>query len=135
MLAGVARRLKAGIDAGVEPFEAFNRCQDHVIAAGRAHVDRVVLEAFLAGVQTAPEGEARDRLKELYDLHALATIEAERAWYIEHGRLSGPRSKAITALVNELCAQVRPHADELLDAFGVPGAAVDVPMVVPSQHE
>ena len=71
MLAGVARRLKAGIDAGVEPFEAFNRCQDHVIAAGRAHVDRVVLEAFLAGVQAAPEGEVRDRLKELYDLHAL----------------------------------------------------------------
>ena len=135
MLAGVARRLKAGIDAGVEPFEAFNRCQDHVIAAGRAHVDRVVLEAFLAGVQAAPQGEVRERLKELYDLHALATIEAERAWYIEHGRLSGPRSKAITALVNELCAQVRPHAETLVDAFGVPGAAVDVPMVVPSQHE
>ncbi|WP_112248364.1 acyl-CoA dehydrogenase family protein [Kribbella monticola] len=135
MLAGVARRLKAGIDSGMEPFEVFNRCQDHVIAAGRAHVDRVVLEAFLAGVQRAPAGEVRERLKELYDLHALATIEAERAWYMEHGRLSGPRSKAITALVNELCAQVRPYAGDLVDAFGVPGAAVDVPMVVPSQHE
>jgi acyl-CoA oxidase len=135
MLAGVARRLKAGIDAGDEPFEVFNRCQDHVIAAGRAHVDRVVLEAFSDAVQAAPVGEPRDRLKELYDLHALATIESERAWYIEHGRLSGPRSKAITALVNELCALVRPHAGGLVDAFGVPGAAVDVPMVVPSQHE
>jgi acyl-CoA oxidase len=135
MLAGVARRLKAGIDAGDDAFDVFNRCQDHVIAAGRAHVDRVVLEAFLAAVQAAPEGSVRDRLKELYDLHALATIEGERAWYIEHGRLSGARSKAITALVNELCALVRPHATELVDAFGVPGAAVDVPMVVPSQHE
>ncbi|TCN40226.1 acyl-coenzyme A oxidase [Kribbella orskensis] len=135
MLAGVARRLKKGIDAGDDAFEVFNRCQDHVIAAGRAHVERVVLEAFLAAVQAAPEGPVRDRLKELYDLHALATIEAERAWYIEHGRLSGQRSKAITALVNELCAAVRPHADELVEAFGVPGAAVDVPMVVPSQHE
>ncbi|GAA1596294.1 acyl-CoA dehydrogenase [Kribbella sancticallisti] len=135
LLAGVARRLKKGIDAGDEPFEVFNRCQDHVIAAGRAHVDRVVLEAFLAAVQAAPEGSVRDRLKELYDLHALSTLEADRAWYIEHGRLSGPRSKAITALVNELCGVVRPHAGELVDAFGVPGAAVDVPMVVPSQHE
>jgi acyl-CoA oxidase len=135
MLAGVARRLKAGIDAGDDAFDVFNRCQDHVIAAGRAHVDRVVLEAFLAAVQAAPEGSVRDRLKELYDLHALATIEGERAWYIEHGRLSGARSKAITALVNELCALVRPHATELVDAFGAPGAAVDVPMVVPSQHE
>jgi acyl-CoA oxidase len=134
MLSGVARRLKAGIDAGDEPFAVFNRCQDHVIAAGRAHVDRVVLEAFQAAVQDAPE-ELRQRLQDLYDLHALATIEAERAWYLEHGRLSAGRSKAITALVNELCAAVRPAAVELVDAFGVPGSAVEVPMVVPSQHE
>jgi acyl-CoA oxidase len=26
-------------------------------------------------------------------------------------------------------------ADDLVDVFGVPGAVVDVPMVVPSQHE
>ncbi|HEU4947702.1 MAG TPA: acyl-CoA dehydrogenase [Kribbella sp.] len=135
LLSGVARRLKRGIDAGDDPFDVFNRCQDHVIAAGRSHVDRVVLEAFLAAVEAAPEGSTRDRLKDLYDLHALATIELERAWYIEHGRLSGPRSKAITALVNDLCAAVRPQARDLVDAFGVPGAVVDVPMVVPSQHE
>ncbi|WP_432883239.1 acyl-CoA dehydrogenase [Kribbella sp. CA-245084] len=134
MLSGVARRLKAGIDAGDEPFEVFNRCQDHVIAAGRAHVDRVVLEAFQAAVRDAPV-EIKQRLQDLYDLHALATIEAERAWYLEHGRLSAGRSKAITALVNELCAAVRPAAVELVDAFGVPGSAVEVPMVVPSQHE
>jgi acyl-CoA oxidase len=134
MLSGVARRLKAGIDAGDEPFDVFNRCQDHVIAAGRAHVDRVVLEAFQAAVRDAPE-EIKQRLHDLYDLHALATIEAERAWYLEHGRLSAGRSKAITALVNELCAAVRPAAVELVDAFGVPGSAVEVPMVVPSQHE
>jgi acyl-CoA oxidase len=134
MLAGVARRLKAGIDAGDDAFDVFNRCQDHVIAAGRAHVDRVVLEAFQVAVQNAPD-ELRELLKDVYDLHALATIEAERAWYLEHGRLSPGRSKAITALVNELCAAVRPAAIELVDAFGVPGSAVDVPMVVRSQHE
>ncbi len=134
MLSGVARRLKGGIDAGDEPFDVFNRCQDHVIAAGRAHVDRIVLEAFQSAVRNAPE-EIRPRLQDVYDLHALATIEAERAWYLEHGRLSPGRSKAITALVNELCAVVRPAAVDLVDAFGVPGSATEVPMVVPSQHE
>lgn len=134
MLSGVARRLKGGIDAGDDPFDVFNRCQDHVIAAGRAHVDRIVLEAFQSAVRNAPE-EIRPRLQDVYDLHALATIEAERAWYLEHGRLSPGRSKAITALVNELCAVVRPAAVELVDAFGVPGSATEVPMVVPSQHE
>ncbi|TCC15864.1 acyl-CoA dehydrogenase [Kribbella sindirgiensis] len=134
MLSGVARRLKGGIDAGDDPFDVFNRCQDHVIAAGRAHVDRIVLEAFQTAVRNAPD-EIRPQLQDVYDLHALATIEAERAWYLEHGRLSPGRSKAITALTNELCAVVRPAAVELVDAFGVPGSATEVPMVVPSQHE
>ncbi|WP_141855513.1 acyl-CoA dehydrogenase [Kribbella jejuensis] len=132
MLSGVARRLKAGIDAGIDAFEVFNRCQDHVIAAGRAHVDRVVLEAFQSAVRDAPE-EVQPVLQDVYDLHALSTIEAERAWYLEHGRLSPGRSKAITALVNDLCATVRPAAPDLVDAFGVPASAVEVPMVVPSQ--
>ncbi|MFC0627002.1 acyl-CoA dehydrogenase family protein [Kribbella deserti] len=129
MLAGVARRLKRGIDDGIEPFEVFNRCQDHVIAAGRAHVERIVLEAFVTAVQRSPEGPVRETLKLLYDLHALVTIENERAWYIEHGRLSGARSKAITSLVNELAALVRPEALELVEAFGIPEALVDVPML------
>jgi acyl-CoA oxidase len=133
MLSGAARRLKKGIADGDEPFEVFNRCQDHVIAAGRAHVDRVVLEAFLAAVQSAPQGPVRDELELLYDLHALVTIENERAWYIEHGRLSAARSKAITALVNQLCGQVRVAAADLVEAFGVPGVVTDVPMVVASQ--
>ncbi len=127
-LAGVARRLKRGIDDGDDPFELFNRCQDHVIAAATAHAERVVLEAFLTAVHNAPD-DLRDRLKLVYDLHALATIEADRAWFIEHGRLSGERSKAITAMVNRLCGQVREHAVDLVDAFGVPEPLVDVPLL------
>jgi acyl-CoA oxidase len=127
-LAGVARRLKRGIDDGDDPFEVFNRCQDHVIAAATAHAERVVLEAFLTAVHNAPD-DLRDRLKLVYDLHALATIEADRAWFIEHGRLSGERSKAITAMVNRLCGQVREHAVDLVNAFGVPEPLVDVPLL------
>jgi len=84
-------------------------------------------------VQSAPQGPVRDELELLYDLHALVTIENERAWYIEHGRLSAARSKAITALVNQLCGQVRVAAADLVEAFGVPGVVTDVPMVVASQ--
>jgi acyl-CoA oxidase len=99
-----------------------------VIAAATAHAERVVLEAFLTAVHNAPD-DLRDRLKLVYDLHALATIEADRAWFIEHGRLSGERSKAITAMVNRLCGQVREHAVDLVDAFGVPEPLVDVPLL------
>ena len=46
ILAGAARRLKRGIDAGRAPFDVLVDCQDHVVEAARAWVDLVVLEAF-----------------------------------------------------------------------------------------
>jgi acyl-CoA oxidase len=41
---------------------------------------------------------------------------------MEHGRFSNARSKAVTAMVNELCRRIRPLAGSLVDAFDVPEA-------------
>ena len=119
-LAGVARRLKRGIDAGMSPGLVFSRVQDHVIAAARAHVERLVLEAFVDKLASLEDGENKRALSLLCDLHALSVIEADRAWFMEHGRLTVVRSKAISREVNRLCRRVRPIAVPLVDAFGVP---------------
>ena len=58
-----------------------------------------------------------DKLRSLFALH---TIETHRGYYQEHGRLSAGRSKAVIKAVNELCAELRPDARALVDAFGVP---------------
>jgi acyl-CoA oxidase len=126
-LSGVARRLKRGIDEGIEPGEVFSRVQDHVIAMARAHVERLVLEAFVDKVAGLPEGDLRSALRLLCDLHALATIERDRAWFMEHGRLTSARSKAITREVNDLCRAVRPLAVDLVDAYAVPPALLRSP--------
>jgi acyl-CoA oxidase len=110
LLESAARRLKRGIDAGEDPFSVLVDCQDHVLEVARSWVDLVVLESF-------PEDPALDRLRSLY---ALSTIEAERGYYQEHGRLSGARSKAVIKAVNTLCGELRPDARALVDAFGVP---------------
>jgi acyl-CoA oxidase len=60
----------------------------------------------------------------LCDLYALTTVEAERGWFFEHGRLPPPRAKAVIAEINALCARLRPHARTLVDAFGIPDEAV-----------
>ena len=120
MIGGVARRLKRGVDQGMHPGAVFSRVQDHVIAAARAHTERLVLEAFVARTAALPDGDQKVALTLLCDLHALATIEADRAWFMEHGRLSSARSKAISREVNSLCRKVRPLAVDLVDAFGVP---------------
>jgi acyl-CoA oxidase len=120
MIGGVARRLKRGIDQGLNPGAVFSLVQDHVIAAARAHTERLVLEAFIAKTAAMPDGDLKVALNLLCDLHALTTIEADRAWFMEHGRLSSTRSKAISREVNALCRKVRPLAVDLVDAFGVP---------------
>ena len=120
ILSSVARRLKSGMDKGLDPAEVFSRCQDHVISAAHAHVERIVLEAFLDKLATMEEGPNRDALTLMCDLFALSSIESDRAWFLEHGRLSNARAKAVTAQVNELGRRVRPLAQQLVDAFGVP---------------
>jgi acyl-CoA oxidase len=119
ILAGVARRLKNGIDGGRDPFSVLVDCQDHVLTAARSWVDLVVLEAFAAVAGSDP---LLDRLCSLY---ALSRIEAERGWYQEHGKLTATRSKAVIKAVNELCAEIRPDAGTLVDAFGVPESCLD----------
>jgi acyl-CoA oxidase len=120
MLAGVARRLKRGIDEGMNPGEVFSRVQDHVIGAARAHVERLVLESFVEKLAGLEDGDTRVALGLLCDLHALSGIEADRAWFMEHGRMSSPRAKAISREVSDLCRKLRPIAVDLVDAFGVP---------------
>ncbi len=128
VLGSLARRLKRGLDDGQSSFDVFNDCQDHVIAAARAHVDRLVLDAFVARVEACEDPALEHWLEVLCDLHALSTIERERGWFFEHGRLNAPRSKAVTATVNRICGELRAHAAALVDAFAIPDAALAAPI-------
>ncbi|MGW5881755.1 acyl-CoA dehydrogenase family protein [Streptomyces koyangensis] len=130
MLAGVARRLKRGVDQKRDPGAVFSQVQDHVIALAQAHVERLVLEAFVAKMRELPEGGEKFALGLLCDLFALSTIEADRAWFMEHGRLTVQRSKAITREVNDLCRKIRPLALDLVDAWGVPPELLRAPELV-----
>jgi acyl-CoA oxidase len=129
LLAGAARRLKGGIDAGKDPFAVLVDSQDHVVETARAWVDLVVLESF---VEAVGDNELLSRLCSLYALHA---IEAERGYYQEHGRLTGSRSKAVIKAVNTLCGELRPHARDLIDAFAVPETSLGDARVVAENAE
>lgn len=119
MIASVARRLQ-GKSKEMSPFDAFNSVQDHVLHAAKAHIDRIILEAFVAGIDTCEDDEARDILGMVCDLYALSVIEDDKAWFIEHRFLSTERSKAVTRGINDRCRKLRPHAELLVEGFGIP---------------
>lgn len=128
VLETVAQRIKKGADEGHELFDVFNACQDHVLLAARVHVERVVLECFVAMVNDVEDGALKDVLELVVDLHALSNIEQDRAWFMEHNLLSAARSKLVTRLVNERCRDLRPHARMLVDAFGIPENLLQQPI-------
>lgn len=135
VLASVARRLKRGIDEGHAPFEVFRACQDHVLAAARAEIECVVGEAFAARVSACEDPVLKLHMERLCDLHLLSTIESDRAWYLEHGRLSPSRAKTLTRTVNRILNEVRSDAWALVDAFGIPDAVLRAPIGLTDQGD
>jgi len=132
VLSGAARRLRRGLSAdGADPFEVFNDCQDHVLVAARGHVHREILEDFCAAIERADDGDLRALLERLCDLYALSELERDRAWFQEHGRISSTRAKMLTRAVNGLCAGLRPTAEDLVDAFGIPDELLAAPIALP----
>ena len=123
LVGSVARRLQGLISGGTDPYEAFLACQDHALRAAEAHVERRVADAFGRAVADArDEGAAEDAelLAKVELLHLLSVVERDRGWFVEHGRLTGGRSKDVPKAVLALCAELRAHATALVDAFGVP---------------
>jgi acyl-CoA oxidase len=94
--------------------------QPHALAAGRAHVHRIVLDAFDAAVGHCTDEGTRALLDRTCDLYALAQIEADRAWFLEHGRLTPTGAKALGTTVDDLCRELRGHVGVLVDGFGIP---------------
>jgi acyl-CoA oxidase len=130
LLETLAKRLRRAASAE-DPFAVFNAAQDHLLGAARAHIDNVLLAAFVHGIEQLPPGPEHELLVTLCDLFALSTIESDRAWIQEHGRLTAQRSKSVIVAVNELCRTLRPHARTLVDAFGVPDEAIAAPIAWP----
>jgi len=129
LLATVARRLKKRLDAGLDPTRALLECQNHLLAAARANVERTVVERAAAAVAAAPP-EVATILRPLLALNALARLEAGAGWLLEHGVLEAAKARAIRKQVDALCLELRPLARGLVDAFAIPDEVLAAPIAV-----
>ena len=125
-LEGLGRRLQRA--TGDAAFEIFNQSQDHLLFTARAHIDRCVMESAAEAIDTMSEGPARDLLTDVVSLYALSSIEQDKAWFLEHGRLNTTRSRVVTSTIDELCAKLRPQAGTLIAALGIPDGFITAPI-------
>jgi acyl-CoA oxidase len=129
LLGSAARRLKYRIEAGADGFAALIECQDHLLALARAHVERRTLEEFARGTDNADPG-LRPVLHRLRELFAFSVMEREEGWLLTHGVFEGAKAKAVRALVNQGCRELRPHAVALVNAFGIPDEILGAPIAM-----
>ena len=119
MVTDVATRLRPA--SALSPAAAaalFNANQSELIEAARAHAELLQWEAFTDAVTAVDDEGTKQVLVWLRDLFGLGLIEKHLAWYLIHGRLSSQRAGAVSAYIDRLCLRLRPHAQDLVDAFG-----------------
>ncbi|MEA2167824.1 MAG: acyl-CoA oxidase [Solirubrobacteraceae bacterium] len=128
IVASVAARFRRGLKEGYDPFEVFRAVGDHAADAAKAWVDTLCLDAFAAAIEDCQDAQTKRALDLVCDLFALSTIEANKGFYQEHGRLNASRSKDLTRDVNRLCNRVMAHSELLVDAFGISDEILRAPI-------
>lgn len=119
MIADLGQRLRPASKLSKQgAADLFNSVQNELIEAARAHAELLAWEAFTRGVEAIEDSGTRQVLEWLHDVYGLGLIEKHLSWYLINGRLSPQRAQAITAYIDRLLARLRPHAQDLVDAFG-----------------
>ncbi len=98
--------------------DLFNAHQVELIELAKAHADLLRWEAFTHVLGSVSDAGTREVLVTVRDLFGLSLVERNLAWYLLNGRLSVQRARLVTSYLDRLVARLRPHAQDLVDAFG-----------------
>ncbi|MCC2032976.1 acyl-CoA dehydrogenase family protein [Microbacterium allomyrinae] len=137
LLAGRVQQMVADVAAALRPASRlspaeaaalFNSHQVELIEAARAHAELLQWEAFTDGVNGIGDDGTRQVLTWLRDLFGLHLIEKHLAWYLINGRLSTQRAASVSRYIDRLAARLRPHAQDLVDAYGFAPEHVRAPI-------
>ena len=128
MVADIAGRLRPAGKDKVLGEKLFNQNQAELIEAARAHGELLQWEAFTDAVNAIEDENTKQVMTWLRDLFGLTLIEKHLAWHLINGRLSTQRAAAVSSYIGRLCHRLRPHALELVGAFGFEPEHVRAPI-------
>ena len=126
----VGQRLRGLIKDGMPSYNAFLRCQSHLLALANAFVEVKILEKFLEAIDQQTDKPIKKALQKLCNLYALHAIESHKGWFLEVDYMTGAKTKAIRRLVDDLCGEVREDALCLVEGFGIPDGLLGAPIAV-----
>ncbi|HWK90870.1 MAG TPA: acyl-CoA dehydrogenase [Luteimicrobium sp.] len=114
---GAALRPASKLDPQAA-FDLFNEHQHELVEVSRAYGHLLKWEAFTRALATVEDAGTRQVLTWVRDVYGLSLVEREIGWYVVNGRLSAQRARTVTGYLDRLVRRLRPHAQDLVDAFG-----------------
>lgn len=98
--------------------QVFNNHQHSLIEAARSHAELLQWEAFTTALTRIEDPNTLAVMTRLRDLFGLTLIEKHLDWYLMNGRISMQRARTLAPYIHRILSKLRPHALDLVDAFG-----------------
>lgn len=135
LMVSLARRLRPAKKMDIEEAaKVVDNAQDHLISVAWAHIDRILFEALLEAESEVESEDARRVFEQVRHVFFLDMIKTNAAWYLEQNLLTGTRTKAARAALNDLVDSLGPWSKPLVDAFGIPGNILNVTLMQDPDH-
>ncbi len=119
VLMSLSERMRDYLKKRVSPYDAFLKCQNHMIYLAHAYVDRLVYRELVKKLDTLPSSPSKDMLTTLTKYYAIHNIYENREWYLENGYFEGSKTKAIRRVLNKMTQELRPELLALVDGFAI----------------
>jgi len=130
LLFSVSQRMRDYLKKRINPFQAFLKCQVHMVELAHAYIDEVVLKSFMNARDNCQDETIKEPLNKLCKLYALEVIQENKGWFLENDFIDGTKSKAIRRVHGKLISELRPDALQLVESFGIPEELLAAQIVV-----
>ncbi len=129
LLISLSQRMQDYLKKRIDPYQAFLKCQTHMLASAHAYIDNIVLKSFIKVIDTCEDPGVKTVMTKVCNLYALTIIDEEKGWFLENDYLEGNKTKAIRRVKAKLIQELRPDVEGLVDGFGIPDAMLGAEIV------
>jgi acyl-CoA oxidase len=129
-------RLKQALKQGAaearrrsrDPLAIWNDNVHRTLALATAHATRLMAEYFAAAVADCQDETSARALSVLLSLWALDQVDRHAGWFLSQGCITAAAAENAESDRDRLCAELEPHAPELVDAFGIDNTLLRAPI-------
>ena len=129
LIMSLSGRMRNYLKKRIDPYQAFLKCQTHMVSCAHAYIDNIVLKSFVKAIDTCQDIESKKALNKVCDLYALSMLDEEKGWFLENDYFEGTKTKAIRRVKNKVIQDLRPDLEGLVDAFGIPSELLGAQIV------